>query len=255
MYQILKSRLIQGYRTGKFPDAPPALSDRFLGLPKIEPGKCPPDCDGCSVACPSGQACVRREGSSVSLDMGRCIFCGACAEACPKKAISFTKEHSLAALKREDLTVGASKPFAPVKQTDRKLMGLYGRSIAIRQVSAGGCAACELDFNVLNTLAWDMGRFGIQVVASPRHADGILVTGPVSRNMLLALKKTFEAVPRPRFVIALGACAISGGLYEGSPEACDGVDKVLKADLYIPGCPPNPATVLDGILRFMGRLG
>ncbi|MBO4630804.1 MAG: NADH-quinone oxidoreductase subunit NuoB, partial [Lentisphaeria bacterium] len=136
---------------------------------------------------------------------------------------------------------------------DRSLADFCGRSLKIRQVSAGGCAACELDFNVLNTLAWDMGRFGIQVAASPRHADCILVTGPVSRNMLTALKKTYQAAPRPVWVIACGTCAVSGGLFSDSPECSHGVDQFLPVDLYVPGCPPHPATLLEGILRLMGR--
>jgi Ni,Fe-hydrogenase III small subunit len=106
---------------------------------------------------------------------------------------------------------------------------------------------------VLGTLAWDMGRFGIQVVASPRHADCILVTGPVSKNMLLALKKSYDAAPRPVWVIACGTCAVSGGIYADSPECCGGVEEILKPDLYIPGCPPHPTTILEGLLRLMDR--
>jgi Ni,Fe-hydrogenase III small subunit len=132
---------------------------------------------------------------------------------------------------------------------------LFGRSLKLRQVSAGGCNACETDTNVLSTVVFDLGRFGIQFVASPRHADGLLVTGPVSRNMELALRKTYEAVPEPRIVIALGACAISGGPYRGHPEVRDGADSLLPVDLYIPGCPPHPLTILDGLLRLLGRLG
>ena len=158
----------------------------------------------------------------------------------------------MAVMKREDL-IADGTPYSPPQPHDRTLADFCGKSLKIRQVSAGGCAACELDFNVLNTLAWDMGRFGIQVVASPRHADCILVTGPVSKNMLLALKKSYDAAPRPVWVIACGACAISGGIYNGSPECCDGVDNVLQADLYVPGCPPHPATLLEGIMRLMGK--
>ena len=124
----------------------------------------------------------------------------------------------------------------------------------LRQVSAGGCNACEADVNVLNTPVFDISRFGIQFVASPRHADGLLVTGPVTRNMELALRKTWEATPAPRIVIASGACAISGGLFAGRAETLSGAGAVLPVDLFIPGCPPHPWAILDGLLRLLGKI-
>jgi len=133
------------------------------------------------------------------------------------------------------------------------MLRVFGRSLKLRQVSAGGCNGCEVDINVLNTLAFDLGRFGVQFVASPRHADGILVTGPVSENMRLALLKTYEAVPDPKLVIAAGACAISGGPFASHPEVHDGLDGILPVDLYIPGCPPHPLTTLDGLLRLLAK--
>jgi Ni,Fe-hydrogenase III small subunit len=132
--------------------------------------------------------------------------------------------------------------------------GFYGRSLKLRQVSAGGCAACEADTNVLGTIGWDLGRFGIQFVASPRHADGLLITGPVSKNMELALKKTYAAVPEPKIVIAVGACAIAGGPFVGHPQVHNGAGVLVPVGLYIPGCPPHPLTILDELLRLLGRL-
>jgi len=137
---------------------------------------------------------------------------------------------------------------------NKKIKELFGRSLKLRQVCAGGCNACEADTNVLGTIGWDLGRFGIQFVASPRHADGILVTGPISGNMSLAIKKTYDAVPSPKLVIAVGACAISGGIFMGNPETCAGVEKFFPVDVFIPGCPPHPATILDGLLRLIGRI-
>jgi Ni,Fe-hydrogenase III small subunit len=137
---------------------------------------------------------------------------------------------------------------------EEKTRRLFGRSLKLRQVSAGGCNACESEINVLGTLVWDIGRFGIQLVASPRHADGLVVTGPVTEGMRLALRKTWEAVAPPKIVIAVGACAISGGPYIDHREASNGADAVVPVDLYVPGCPPHPLTLLDGLLRLLGRL-
>ena len=184
--------------------------------------------------------------------MGKCLFCGDCSVICSKNAIEFSNDHRLSANKREDLLV-SEKERKLAHSLDKESLRIFGRSLKLRQVSAGGCNACEADTNVLNTLVFDLGRFGIQFVASPRHADGILVTGPVTQNMLLAFKKTYDAIPSPKFVIAIGACAISGGPYVGHKEASDGADNIIPVDLYIPGCPPHPYTILDGLITLLGN--
>jgi Ni,Fe-hydrogenase III small subunit len=186
--------------------------------------------------------------------MGRCLFCTDCLEVCPAGAIQFTDDYRLASRTRAGLvrTDGDLEQLAA--GLDKRLKSLFGRSLKLRQVSAGGCNACEADVNVLNTVVFDLSRFGIQFVASPRHADGLLITGPVTENMRIALHKTYEAVPAPKLVIAVGACAISGGPYIDHPEAHNGADSVVPVDLYVPGCPPSPWTILDGLLRLLGRL-
>src|SRR5262249_37757845 len=163
-----------------------------------------------------------------------------------------TRDWRLAATRRDGLVVSGNHRPA-VEALDRELRRLLGRSLRLRQVSAGGCNGCEVEANALGNVVFDAGRFGIEFVASPRHADGILVTGPVSANMRDALLLTHQAVAEPKLVIAAGACAISGGLFRGHEEVCDGVEGLLPVDLYVPGCPPHPYTILDGLVRLLVR--
>lgn len=250
MFNVILARLRQKYRTMEFPDGPPPdLPDRFSGSPAISHDRCMAGCGICAEACPTDA--ISRNGK-VNIDLGACLFCNECSTACPSQAIRFTRNYSMAAIRRQDLIAG-STPMPKIAPS-AKIKRMFGRSLRLRQVSAGGCNACEADTNVLGTVGWDLGRFGIQFVASPRHADGLLVTGPVTENMRLALLKTYEAIPAPKLVIAVGACAISGGIYRDHHEVSNGAGHLLPIDLYIPGCPPHPLTILDGILRLVGRI-
>lgn len=251
----LTHRLKRGCETMAYPQGPaPALPDRHGGALRLEAAKCPEGCRACATVCPT--EAISAPGRPLNLDLGRCLFCSACVDACPAGAITPTGDYRMAVNRREDLILGGSgrEELRLAVALEEKLLRLFGRSLRLRQVSAGGCNACEADINVLSTIGWDLGRFGIQVVASPRHADGLLITGPVSRNMELALRKTYDAVPDPKIVIAVGACAIAGGPFVGHAEVHNGAGAVVPVDVFIPGCPPHPLTILDGLLRMLDRL-
>lgn len=251
MLRIIAERLRQKHRTSTYPLAAPQLPDRFRGLPLLDASKCDDGCRACAEACPT-QAILAEHGR-LQVDLGKCLFCVDCSEACPSGAVGYSTDYRLAVRNRDDLLYDG-RGLELAEALEERTRRLFGRSLKLRQVSAGGCNACEADVNVLTTLVFDLGRFGIDFVASPRHADGLLITGPVTENMKRALELTYEAVPSPKIVIAVGACAISGGPYIGHQLAHNGADSVVPVDLYVPGCPPHPWTILDGLLRLLGRL-
>ncbi len=251
MLRFLRTRLQQGVRTGAFPGGAVELPDRFRGRPRLNASKCA-QCERCAASGVSGLLTVTEQGRPL-LDVGECRFAPEETAACPQGALRFTREHAMASRTREGLRseTGDVQLATALAQRTRKL---FGRSLRLRSVSAGSCNGCEGELIVLGTVAYDMARFGIEFVASPRHADGILVTGAVSVNMREALMQTWAATADPRLVIAAGVCAIDGGAFRGSPEVSDGVPAELPVDLWIPGCPPHPLTLLDGLLRLLGRI-
>lgn len=251
MFKTLLARARQGYRTIPYPKEQPYMPPLFRGRPVFDAGQCADGCKACSDACPSEAITLSSEGPRV--DLGLCIFCGDCGAACPENALRFSRDWRLAASERSGLRI-AGREEPQVAALSRELQRLLGRSLRLRQISAGGCNGCEVEVNALGNIVFDASRFGIDFVASPRHADGMLITGPITQNMRAATLAVYEAVAEPKLVIAAGACAISGGIFRGHREVENGVDTLFPVDLYVPGCPPHPLTILDGLLRLLGRL-
>jgi Ni,Fe-hydrogenase III small subunit/NAD-dependent dihydropyrimidine dehydrogenase PreA subunit len=251
MPSLLLTRLRQGKRTLPFPDIEPILPERFRGLPILDQTRCRSGCTDCTDACPTDAI---SSAGGLKIDLGRGLFCPECTNSCPTGAIRFTAQYRLATNDRNDLVVTERQTLRVAGRLAEQSHRILGRSLKLRQVSAGGCNGCEADVNVLNTVVFDLGRFGIQFVASPRHADGLLITGAITQNMRLALEKTYSAIPAPKIVIAVGACAISGGPFRDHPEVFNGANNLLPVDLFVPGCPPHPITILDGLLRLLGKI-
>ncbi len=245
MLKTLRNRIEQGYRTTAYPQRPVQLPERYRGRPRVLADAPDELAAQCAAACP--QEAI--DAQNRRIDLGRCIFCSECERISQGRFIAFSQNFELGAANRADLVTAGDLPDL-ARHAKRHFKQLFGRSLQLRQVSAGGCNACEADLNVLATPFFDLARFGINFVASPRHADAIVVTGPVSRNMRAALLQTYEAVPAPKVVIAVGACAISGGPFDGSPEVGEGLERILPVDLFIPGCPPHPMSNLHALLSY-----
>jgi Ni,Fe-hydrogenase III small subunit/formate hydrogenlyase subunit 6/NADH:ubiquinone oxidoreductase subunit I len=301
MFEILRKSLATGIVTTNFPQKHAARDALFgRGRPEID-FKNWKDARPAAAACPTSAIASTDSANlrTVTFDLGKCTFCGLCAEA--DQSIRMTHESQLATTRREDLITKISYHLAPDgtqsepasfptarnltqttapnfplpqtashvsvqstrsttgaieslgKELNARIHRVLGRSLHIREVDAGSCNGCEIEIVGLNSPVYDIERFGIHFVASPRHADMLLVTGPVSRNMELALRKTYDATPEPRLVVAVGACGCSGGIFGQNYATLGGVDKVIPVDVYIPGCPPNPYALLQGILMAVGR--
>lgn len=186
----------------------------------------------------------------VSIDLGKCTFCGECAKRFPNK-IRFTTDYKISTNERERLVVkeGDENPIEVNPETVRnEIRRIFGCSLKLRQVSAGGDNSCEMELNAANNVQFDMSRYGIEFVASPRHADGIVITGPITENMADALQICYDAVPEPKIIVLVGTDAISGGIHAGSPALDRSFPDKYPVDLYIPGNPAHPLTIINGLL-------
>jgi Ni,Fe-hydrogenase III small subunit len=247
MFEFLRTRLQQGKRTSPFPHGSAEFPARFRGLPVLDVGHCAEQQE-----IPSAVVTGAR-GERRAIDLGACLFSPEEAVCTPAGELSYTRDHRMATSSREGL-VSASGEVALAQALNARMLSMFGRSLRLRSVVAGSCGGCEAELVALGNVVFDLARFGVQFVASPRHADGLVVTGAVSRNMRVALGKTYDAMPAPRIVIAVGACAITGGPFRGSEAVGDGLSVEWPVDLYVPGCPPHPLTMLDGLLRLLNRL-
>lgn len=191
----------------------------------------------------------------ISIDLGKCTFCGECAFAFPEK-IHFTTDYKISANRRNDLII-AEGIDAPIKlhtgSIRKEMHSYFGGSLKLRQVSAGGDNSCELELNACSNVNFDMGRFGIEFVASPRHADGIVITGPITANMAEALQTCYDAMPEPKLIILAGVDAISGGIFAGSPALDRSFLDKYEIDLYVPGNPIHPLTFINGVLDLIRK--
>jgi Ni,Fe-hydrogenase III small subunit/NAD-dependent dihydropyrimidine dehydrogenase PreA subunit len=268
--------LFGSLKTGIVTDKDPFSARPPFGFPVIAYEACTA-CDECVTVCPTAALQAGRPApgrKTLSLSYAACIQCRECVEACPEGAIRPGPELEVAAYSREQLTQRASFEVdgatgrASFREMDvlpgpgaeesaarlrERIEGRFGRSLHVRQVDAGSCNGCELEIIATTNPVYDLERFGIHFVASPRHADVLLVTGPVTRNMEIALRRTYEAAPEPRVVVAVGACGCSGGIFgEGTYASLGCVDRVVPVDVYVPGCPPRPHAILNGLLVAMG---
>ena len=236
MLRIFRKSIQTGVVTNPYPAKVNTPADGFRGLPEWVEKNCI-KCGKCAERCPTKAISLNSTGGFWSVDPKRCIYCGYCEDACEAKALFLGNQFELA----ERVSVeGVNKAF--------------GRSVHIRHLDAGSCNGCDWEMAALTGPVYDIQRLGFDFVASPRHADVLMVTGPVTRNLEIAAKKTFAAVPAPKLVVAVGTCACSGGICGKSYASNGGVDNILPVDVYIPGCPPRPQALISGLMKAAGKM-
>lgn len=257
-----KTKKIIKYKTltQNYPKMQPDTS-LWAGSPVINKTKCS-GCGECVRRCPSGAIENATNPIAPTINYDRCVFCLLCHEICPTGAVEMADEYQLAHKEKRNSDIGYSADdaddFDPAneqlaQQLKSKIHKLFGRSLMIREVDAGSCNGCDNEINALSNPFNDIERFGISFVASPRHADMLMITGICTRNMQEALKKTYQATPDPKLVIAVGACACSGGIFRDTYASGNGIDGIVPVDVYIPGCPPRPQAIIYGIMKALDR--
>jgi Ni,Fe-hydrogenase III small subunit/ferredoxin len=262
MLNILKKIIQYPRLTVDYPRKP-LKAEFMIGRPVIDAAHCT-GCGECVKRCPSAAIELDEARKNIGINIDQCIFCALCEEVCPAKAVTITHEFELAARDRHDLHKGVfvieerdipSEDYEVIgSKMEEGLREKLGRSLQIREVDAGSCNGCDYEINAMNNPLNDLERFGVHFVASPRHADMLLVTGTACRNMELALIKTYNATSDPKLVVAVGACACSGGIFRESIQTRAGIDSIVPVDVYIPGCPPRPQAIIYGILKAVDRL-
>jgi len=228
------------------------LPEQHAGKPVIESSSCITGCKSCTELCPTNAITLQ----PLTIDMGLCLFCNECSKVCPANMIKFSNNYKIASNDTHLLKVNANTEVVDFNPDliRKEIHRFFGSSLKLRLVSAGSCNGCEMELNAADNVNFDMSRYGIEFVASPRHADGLVVTGALVQNSLAALELTYKAIPNPKIIIALGACAVSGGVFNNSPALNRTFFEQYKPDLYIPGCPPHPLTIIDGIMKMTGRI-
>ncbi|UWG95369.1 NADH-quinone oxidoreductase subunit NuoB [Dehalobacter sp. DCM] len=281
MFNTLKKIIQYPRLTQEYPKIINSTAN-FIGQPVIHPERCC-FCGACAQRCPSQAIAFDGAARRIGINYDQCVFCVLCEDVCQSGAIRMTHCFELAERSRAKLRPDGSvltesaaaepntadaKPTLVIHEADvpamadealtgelkKHIMKVFGRSLQIREVDSGSCNACDYEINALNNPVNDIERLGISFVASPRHADMLLVTGTATRNMQQALVKTYQATPDPKLVVAVGACACSGGIFRDSYATNNGIDSLIPVDVYIPGCPPRPQAIIYGILKALERV-
>lgn len=242
MLQTLRKIISTGKVTEAWNEA--GIPDRFRGELTVKPGKCNM-CARCIDICPV--SAISMNNNKLSINNRACIFCGRCEELCEMGALAHSDNYLLAEINKAEPKVLGGK-------LSKKIRSIFGRSLAIRHVDGGSCNACDWEMVALGNPIYDIQQYGIDFVASPRHADMLMVTGTVTRNLTQAIKLTYEAVPDPKLVMAVGSCAASGLTFGNSYAIRGGTDSILPVDIYVPGCPPRPQALLFSLLLALDRL-